>query len=385
MGVKVREKPKGSGIWWIFIDHKGRRKAKKIGRDKKVALAMAKKIEGKLALGDMKLSSDKERQEPEVSTFEEYSGTWVNVTVLATCKPSTFGDYKGILKNHVLSEFGKKPVNEITRLMVKSFLMKKVNQGYASSTIIHMKNAISGVLNLAMDDEVIPVNPAHNVGKIFKKQQSKLSFEPYTQEELKKALDCFEMNFPKHYPMFLNMARTGIRYGECLGLQWKDIDFENRFINIERGFSKGKIETPKSGQSRKVDMSLQLSEVLKRLLHQRKIDTLKNGWSSMPEWVFIKDNGNPYHESYSRRIFYEAIKKAGLRKIRIHDLRHTYATLRITKGDNVADVSKQLGHHSVKFTMDIYYHWIPGGNKNEVDGLDDTDRDATKRNLSATK
>jgi integrase len=64
-------------------------------------------------------------------------------------------------------------------------------------------------------------------------------------------------------------------------------------------------------------------------------------------------------------------QKAGLRKIRVHDLRHTYATLRITKGDNVADVSKQLGHHSVKFTMDIYYHWIPGGNKSEVDGLDD--------------
>ncbi len=52
---------------------------------------------------------------------------------------------------------------------------------------------------------------------------------------------------------------------------------------------------------------------------------------------------------------------------------------------NVADVSKQLGHHSVKFTMDIYYHWIPGGNKNEVDGLDDMDGNATKRNLSATK
>ena len=147
----------------------------------------------------------------------------------------------------------------------------------------------------------------------------------------------------------------------------------------------GKIETPKSGQSRKVDMSLQLTDVLKQLLHQRKIDTLKNGWSRVPEWVFIKDNGNPYHESYSRRIFYHAIEKAGLRKIRIHDMRHTYATLRITKGDNVADVSKQLGHHSVKFTMDIYYHWIPGGNKNEVDGLDDPNRVATIRNLSATK
>ena len=385
MGVKVREKKKGQGIWWIFINHQGRRKAKKIGRDKKVALAMAKKLEAKLALGDMKLSSKKEKQKSEVSTFEEYAGTWIEVIVQATCKATTLGDYKGILQNHVLSEFGKKPVNEITRLMVKSFLMKKVNQGYANSTIVHMKNAISGVLNLAMDDEVIAVNPAHNVGKLFKKQQAKLVFEPYSQEELKKALNYLEKHYSKHYPMFLTMARTGIRYGECLGLQWRDIDFENRFINIERGFSKGKIETPKSGQSRKVDMSLQLTGALKQLLHQRKIDTLKNGWGDFPEWVFVKDNGNPYHESYSRRIFYKAIEKAGLRKIRIHDLRHTYATLRITKGDNVADVSKQLGHHSVKFTMDIYYHWIPGGNKNEVDGLDDMDSAATICNLSATK
>ncbi len=63
---------------------------------------------------------------------------------------------------------------------------------------------------------------------------------------------------------------------------------------------------------------------------------------------------------------------------------NVYATLRISKGDNIADVSKQLGHHSVKFTMDIYYHWVPGGSNSEVDGLDDLGSVATKRNLSAT-
>ncbi len=69
----------------------------------------------------------------------------------------------------------------------------------------------------------------------------------------------------------------------------------------------------------------------------------------------------------------------------MHDLRHTYETIRISNGDNIADVSKQLGHHSVKFTMDIYYHWVPGGKKNEVDRLDDLGGSATKRNLSATR
>ena len=62
---------------------------------------------------------------------------------------------------------------------------------------------------------------------------------------------------------------------------------------------------------------------------------------------------------------------AEIKRVRIHDLRHTYATLRISKGDNIADVSNQLGHHSVKLTMDVYYHWIPGKKKSEVDALDD--------------
>ncbi|SLM29779.1 Integrase family protein [Desulfamplus magnetovallimortis] len=380
MGAKVREKKKGSGEWWIFINHNGKRKAKKVGKDKRVALEVAKKIEAKIALGDF--NDDKEEEQNPL--FGEYATMWIGVTVPATCKPSSIGDYNGILKNHMLPEFGKKSVTEITRLIVKNFLMKKINKGFATSTVSHMKNAISGVLNLALDDEVIAVNPAHNVGKIFKKQQAKLTIQPYTQEELKKLLDCLELNHPLYYPMFLTMARTGIRLGECLGLQWKDIDFDDRFINIQRGFSKGKIETPKSGQSRKVDMSLQLTATLKELSHQRKIDTLKNGWKSVPEWVFVKSNGNPFHESYMRRVFYKAIEQAGLRKIRIHDLRHTYATIRISNGDNIADVSKQLGHHSVKFTMDIYYHWVPGGKKNEVDRLDDFDGGATKRNLSAT-
>lgn len=372
MGVKVREKPKNSGVWWVFINHQGRRKAKKIG-SKRAAEEVAKKIEAKLTLSGMNLLEDKKKQESKASSFEEYAATWIKVTVPATSKPSTLRDYEGILKNHVLPEIGKKAVNEITRMMVKQALMKKINQGYANSTVIHIKNAMSGVLNLALDDEVISVNPAHNIGKIFKKTQHKLAFDPYTYEELKRLLDTIKVDFPTHHLMFLTMARTGIRFGECLGLQWKDIDFDNRFIMVERSLSKGKIETPKSGLSRKVDMSLQLTDLLKKLHHQRKVDTLKNGWSGMPEWIFVSRDGNSYHESYARRLFYKAIKKAGLRKIRVHDLRHTYATLRITKGDNVADVSKQLGHHSVKFTMDIYYHWIPGSNKKEVDGLDDLD------------
>ena len=95
MGVKVREKKKSSGIWWIFIDHQGRRKAKKIGKDKKVAEKIAKKVEAKLALGDMGLVENKTVT---AATFEEYANTWKTLTVPATCKPSTTSDYRGIFK-----------------------------------------------------------------------------------------------------------------------------------------------------------------------------------------------------------------------------------------------------------------------------------------------
>ena len=382
MGVKVREKKKGSGVWWIFIDHQGRRKAKKVGRDKKVAENIAKKVEAKLALGDMGLVENKTVA---AATFEEYANTWKTLTVPATCKPSTVSDYQGILKNHVLPVFGKTTVNEINRFMVKRFLMKKITDGFASSTVTHMKNAVSGVLNLAVDDEILPTNPAHNVGKIFKRQNPKPKIDPFNTGELAILLGSYQIHFPRPYPLILTLARTGIRFGEGLGLQWKDIDFKGRFITIERSLSKGRLETPKNGQSRKVDMSQQLTNTLRELKHHRKVETLKRGWARMPEWVFVTMNGEPYHESYIRRMFYKALKKENLRKIRVHDLRHTYATLRISKGDNIADVSNQLGHHSVKFTMDIYYHWVPGGSKSEVDGLDDLGSDATIRNLSATK
>lgn len=382
MGVKVREKPKNSGNWWIFIDHQGRRKAKKIGRDKKAALEVAKKIEAKLTLGDMGLI---ENNKPTANKFDEYAQTWIKLTVPATCKTSSIGDYEGILKNHVLPVFGKTPVTDINKLMVKSFLMKKIASGFASSTVTHMKNAVSGVLNLAIDDEIIQTNPAHNIGKIFKKQNQKPIVDPFSPIELAIVLDTYQKHFSRHYPFIMTMARTGIRFGEGLGLQWKDIDFKERFINIERSLTKGRVETPKNGRDRKVDMSRQLTDILIGLKHARKMETLKNGWGMVPDWVFVTNDGNPYHESYLRRVFYRALQKADLRKIRVHDLRHTYATLRIAKGDNVADISKQLGHHSVKFTMDVYYHWMPGGSKKEVDGLDDMVSDATIRNLSATK
>jgi len=118
-------------------------------------------------------------------------------------------------------------------------------------------------------------------------------------------------------------------------------------------------------------MSDELSSVLKKCLVERKKETLQMGWKEPPEWLFYNRAGNLIDiNGLRRRVFYKILEKAGLRRIRMHDLRHTYATLRIGSGHNIADVSKQLGHHSINITVDTYYHWMPGSNQSEVNQLD---------------
>lgn len=379
MGVKVREKVKGSGEWWLFIDHNGKRKAKKVG-NKKAALEAAKMLEARLALGDMGFIDDEK-----VPSFGEYASMWIAVTVPATCKASTLTDYKSILDNHVRPAFGKLSIAEINRLMIKKFLQEKSMTGLASSTVSHMKSVISGTLNLAVDDEVITSNPAHRLGKIQKAKSVGEACDFLTREELALLLSTIEEHYPRHHPLALTLARTGMRFGEAVALQWGDLDFNGRFIKVQRSFSRGKVDKPKSGKSRQVDMSLQLKQVLSDLKHHRKIETVEKGWVGVPEWVFVSENGTTVDgHNWRKRVFDRALEKAGLRKIRIHDLRHTYASLLIQAGESLPYVRDQLGHHSIKITVDIYGHLVPGGNKDAVDRLDDIS-DATIRNLSATE
>lgn len=367
MGVTVRQKVKGKGKpWWVFISHNGQRTSRQVG-DKAAAQAVASRIRAKLQLGEFGFEEEKP-----VPTFKEYAESWIRTTVPATCKESTLRDYQDILRLHVLPVFGERRVTQISRGKVKEFLLDKINQGYAASTVTHIKNVISGVLNKALDDEVIQANPAHRLGKIFKAKDRKETIDALTSEELKLMLDTVQTHFPEHHTLFLLLARTGMRIGEALAVQWGDLDFAGRFINVKRSLVRGRISTPKSGKERRTDMSLQLAEALKVHELESKKKGLSLGLGGAAEYVFTNEKGGQIDKDvWRRRIFNKVLTEAGLRRVRIHDLRHTYATLRISKGDDIADVSNQLGHHSIKLTMDVYYHWMPGKKKSEVDGLDD--------------
>jgi integrase len=242
---------------------------------------------------------------------------------------------------------------------------------------------LSSVLTQAVDDEIIQVNPAASTGRYIKKQDSKRHVNPFTWEEKHLFEEGMKKHFPHYYPFFLCALRAGMREGELIALKPGDIDFRGGFIEVKRNCVRGRVTTPKNVKTRRVDMSEQLAEVLKIYLIDRKKEALKKGWKKLPEWLFYNENGCMVDVSNLRkRVFYKCLEKVGLRRIRLHDLRHTYATLRIQAGHNIADVSKQLGHHSIRITVDTYYHWIPGTGRSEVNELNL--KNAPKRNLSAT-
>jgi integrase len=170
----------------------------------------------------------------------------------------------------------------------------------------------------------------------------------------------------------LLLARAGLRLGEGFALQWPDFDFAGREIRVARAFSDGRLDTPRSGHGRTVDMSRQLEAVLQHLLTERKAETLRRGWREMPTWVFCTTTGTMLNKGNVRRVFVRLLKRAKLPlHFSPHSLRHTFASLLLQQGESPVYVQRQLGHASIRLTVDTYGKWLPMGNKAAVDRLDD--------------
>ena len=190
-----------------------------------------------------------------------------------------------------------------------------------------------------------------------------------------------------YYPFFLCAARTGLREGELIGLRPHDLDFNGRFINVQRSISRGKVTTPKNGKTRRVDMSLQLTNTLDAFVAAKKAEAIRkeierpeeHRGEVMEGWLFTTPNGSQLDPNNMRKhVFYRGLDLAGLRRVRFHDLRHTFASLLIQQGESLAYIKDQLGHHSIQITVDTYGHLVPGGNRQAVDRLDDVEEVAVE-------
>jgi integrase len=364
MGVKVREKPPGSGIFWVFINHNSRRKSKKIGNDEKIANGVAEKIKAKLVLGELEV----EKINDPSPTFKEYAELWLSLPH-EDWKESTQMNYEFNLVRHVYPVFGKTPVDQIKRKDFKAFFDKLMINGLSKNTVLLIKAPISGVLSHAVESEIIESNPLNDLK--FHKKKQKFKVESLTEPEANQLLEQSKIHLNGYYyPHMLCALRTGLRIGEIIALKWKDIDFEKRQMGVKRSCRNGRVTGTKNNKRRHVDMTPHLVETLKELRTEQKKRALKKGWS-FPDWVFANRKGKRPRRIAFRDALMRCLDNAKLKRIRVHDLRHSYATIRLLRGHNVGDVSYQLGHSSIQITYDAYGHWIPGHFKSEVDELDE--------------
>lgn len=371
MSVKVREKPPGSGVWWIFINHHGKRKSKKVGSEE-TAREAAEKIRAKLVLGDL----DIEKPKKDLPTFKAYSQFYL-AYIKTNRRYSTWERYDQVLRDHINPVFGKKRLDEITRGDVRNFIVKMSER----FTPYIFRDVISGVFNYAIDDEVVKVNPMTGITKRLKiKRERSEAVDPFNKEDLTLFLDTCKGDFREYYPFFLTAAQTGMRLGEVLALRWGDLDFSHKeivnevayerpFIWVRRAYRRGQFTKPKNGKIRKVDMSEELRSVLKEYKTQEKKKALENGLGELPELVFHRQ-GKVIEQNYIRRVFKRMLTKAELRDTSPHCLRHTFATLLLSAGESPVYVKEMLGHSSIQITVDIYGKWIPTERRAGVNTLD---------------
>lgn len=291
-------------------------------------------------------------------TFKDFGETWLK-SKKGELSASTYQEYEAVLRNHIYPTVGNKPFSKVTKPMIRDIIIKKREEGYEPATIRNMLAPVRGMYNQAIEDGEPVGNPASKFGKQNRGKQSTV-INPYTKEEVSQFLQKVLRLRPDSYPLYLCAVRTGMRRGELIGLRKSDIDFERRLIHVQRSMGRhGVMKSPKSGKTRLVDMSKQLAAVLRELP------------AGSDEPLFKSTTNTHLDASKLYKTYQSFLKDAGLRKIRFHDLRHTFATIHLQNNQSLAYIRDQLGHSSIEITVNLYGHLVPGYNRSAADSLDD--------------
>ena len=369
MSVKVKKR---NGMWWVFVCHRGRRKAKRVG-SKEVGERVKREIEARLALGDFGVLEQKQQ-----ITFSAYGKKWLEVHAKAHCKASTYERYEQVFRIHLEPRFGGQAIDRIDRNDLKRYFSElAASKKHGLGTLRNIVATVRAILNEAVDDGLIKGNPASRLGKYAFGNTRKRGVDFLTRTEAAAFLEAAKIHSPARYPMFLTALRTGLRLGEILALKWEDIQFgenaddSNRFILVRRNFTHGGFTTPKNHKWRRVDMSREVRRVLLELRDGMAVKAFEKGKEFVPGLVFPSategplDGTNVYH-----RDFLPCVEAAGLRHITFHAVRHSYASHLIQSGASLTYVKEQMGHSSIQVTVDTYGHLVPGADIAWADKLD---------------
>ena len=383
MAAKLREK---DGFYWVVVHHKGRRKWKKIGKDKREAQKVVHKVNAQLAVGEFSMGSYRK-----VPTVEEALIRWYE-DYRPTFSPSFAQLSELNIRRHLIPAFGDLRVTELEERHLLQFISARTTgaqKPLAAGTLTNILSLLRRVMALEVDRGELARNPCRNLGRLLSKVKRQQSQEvdhvdAWSREEVAKLLSVAGDSEPGFYPLLAFLFSTGCRKGEALGLKWQDVDFEGGRILIRRALVRGQLGTPKSGKARSVVLSPALSQTLGDLLSERRRKVLRGSWTEVPELVFCSETGGSLDERNVTRTWHRIRRKAqklGVRPLRLHDARHSYASLALAAGKSIRWVADQLGHANPELTLRVYAHAL----REEETDLGFLDFEGTKRHPRGTK
>jgi len=330
----------------------GRQKWQTVGTNKKEAERLLNEIVHSMDTGEY-------REITEI-TLAEFAEKWLKDYVSTYVRERTYQSYEYVTRLHLVPHFGSYKLTNITPGIIEAYVSAVVKTNLKPATIQHHVVTLKTMFKRAVIWGHLKSNPAEYVRgpRIERKEMDFL-----TPDEIR--LFLTEPS-PKYYPLFLTAVMTGMRQGELLGLKWTDINWATNQIRVQRAVYKGRfVETKSRTSNRTVAMSPKLASVLKR----HKLESPPNNY----DLLFANEEGNPIDPcNLVKREFYPALRRAGLRQVRFHDLRHAYASMLLSQGENIKFIQHQMGHSSIQITLDRYGHLLPDTFSQAAERLDAT-------------
>jgi integrase len=269
--------------------------------------------------------------------------TWLEVD--RERKPSTLRDYRSILRTHLLPAFGDIVIEDLTPAQIEHWRLE-LDPALANRTKIKILTLLFGILERARKTHGLPTNPARDIEKPT--QRRRAGIDVFSVEEIMALVRAAETE--QDATIVLVAALTGLRRGELVALRWRDVDFPGQAIRVVASYTDGVLTTPKSGKVRSVPMAPEVASALAPLASRGE-------WTGDDDLVFVGVAGSHLDASALYRRYKLALQRAGLRDLRVHDIRHTFGTRAITKA-SILQVKEWMGHADVDTTMQ-YLHYAP--------------------------
>ena len=266
---------------------------------------------------------------------------------------------KYIVELKILPYFGNKRVNDITAADIRQWQNELIKTGYSPTYLKTINNQLSAIFNYAVRYYDLKSNPCAKAGSMGKSKAEEMDF--WTGEEFRKFIDSV-MNKRLSYMAFMTMYWTGMRMGELLALNPKDVDIEKKTISITKSYQRlGKkdvITPPKTPKSKRV---ITIPEFLAA--------DIKDYMDSLYD-LQEDDRLFPITKYYLEHEMQRGIKESGVKRIRVHDLRHSHASMLIELGFSPLEIANRLGHEKVETTLNTYAHLYPNKQTKLAERLD---------------